>query len=118
MEDTFKETAEGITVTDLLVVLQISFHRADDASILMSLARSRDGEILQAFEGCFDGDEYKGEIDDDLFLAQVGFRSLGWSLIRAKQSNLRVRCTTVECTGSERETAREIATGVMLQLLR
>lgn len=37
----------------------------------MSLARNRDSELLQAFEGCFEGDEYKGEIDDDLFLAQV-----------------------------------------------
>ncbi|CAM9645161.1 unnamed protein product, partial [Hapterophycus canaliculatus] len=42
----------------------------DDASVLMSLARNRDGEILQAFEGCFEGDTYKGQIDDDLFLAQ------------------------------------------------
>lgn len=37
----------------------------------MSLARNKDSELLQAFEGCFEGDEYKGEIDDDLFLAQV-----------------------------------------------
>lgn len=44
---------------------------ADDASALMSLARHKDSELLQAFEGCFEGDEYKGEIDDDLFLAQV-----------------------------------------------
>ena len=43
----------------------------DDASALMSLARNKDSELLQAFEGCFEGDEYKGEIDDDLFLAQV-----------------------------------------------
>ena len=42
-----------------------------DASALMSLARNKDSELLQAFEGCFEGDEYKGEIDDDLFLAQV-----------------------------------------------
>lgn len=43
---------------------------ADDASALMSLARNKDSELLQAFEGCFEG-KYKGEIDDDLFLAQV-----------------------------------------------
>lgn len=43
----------------------------DDASALMSLARNKDNELLQAFEGCFEGDGYKGEIDDDLFLAQV-----------------------------------------------
>lgn len=44
---------------------------SDDASALMSLARNKDNELLQAFEGCFEGEEYKGEIDDDLFLAQV-----------------------------------------------
>lgn len=48
---------------------------ADDASALMSLARNKDSELLQAFEGCFEGDEYKGEIDDDLFLAQVSFHA-------------------------------------------
>lgn len=37
----------------------------------MSLARNKDSELLQAFEGCFEGDKYKGEIDDDLFLVQV-----------------------------------------------
>lgn len=37
----------------------------------MSLARNKDADLLQAFEGCYEGNEYKGEIDDDLFLMQV-----------------------------------------------
>lgn len=40
----------------------------------MSLARSKDADLLQAFEGCYEGDVYLGEIDDDLFLLQVSFR--------------------------------------------
>ncbi|CAM9486832.1 unnamed protein product, partial [Ectocarpus fasciculatus] len=43
----------------------------DESSTLMSLARNKDSELLQAFEGCFEGGKYKGDIDDDLFLAQV-----------------------------------------------
>ena len=43
---------------------------AVEASDLMALARNKDVELLQAFEGCFDG-EFQGEIDYDLFLAQV-----------------------------------------------
>ncbi|CBJ48962.1 conserved unknown protein [Ectocarpus siliculosus] len=42
-----------------------------ESSTLMSLARNKDSELLQAFEGCFEGDKYKGDIDDDLFLAQA-----------------------------------------------
>ncbi|CAM9468304.1 unnamed protein product [Ectocarpus sp. 12 AP-2014] len=42
-----------------------------ESSTLMSLARNKDSELLQAFEGCFEGDNYKGDIDDDLFLAQA-----------------------------------------------
>lgn len=38
----------------------------------MSLARKKDADLLQAFAACFEGDDYKGEIDDDLFLVQVG----------------------------------------------
>lgn len=37
----------------------------------MSLARNKDPDLLQAFEGCFDGDEYKGDINDELFILQV-----------------------------------------------
>ncbi|CAB1096098.1 unnamed protein product [Ectocarpus sp. CCAP 1310/34] len=44
---------------------------AGESSTLMSLARNKDSELLKAFEGCFEGDEYKGDIDDDLFLAQA-----------------------------------------------
>ena len=40
----------------------------------MSLARSKDADLLQAFEGCYEGDVYLGEIDDELFLLQVSFR--------------------------------------------
>lgn len=47
-------------------------HRpAELASTLMSLARSKDADLLQAFEGCYEGDVYLGEIDDELFLLQV-----------------------------------------------
>lgn len=50
-------------------------HRpAELASTLMSLARSKDADLLQAFEGCFEGDVYLGEIDDELFLLQVSSR--------------------------------------------
>lgn len=55
----------------------------------MSLARKKDSELLQAFEGCFEGDEYKGEIDDDLFLAQV---SGGGALIHGLSYSTLVRC--------------------------
>lgn len=37
----------------------------------MSLARKKDDDLLQAFEGCFEGDKYDGEIDDELFIVQV-----------------------------------------------
>ncbi|CAM9637600.1 unnamed protein product [Pylaiella littoralis] len=56
---------------DVLRLRQENKLSEDDASALMSLARNKDSELLQAFEGCFEGDEYKGEIDDELFLAQV-----------------------------------------------
>lgn len=39
--------------------------------MLMSLARNKDPDLLQAFEGCFEGDDYKGDIDDELFMIQV-----------------------------------------------
>eukprot|EP00903_Cladosiphon_okamuranus_P015534 g14341.t2 len=55
---------------DVLRLRQEDKLSEDDASVLMSLARNKDSELLQAFEGCFEGDTYKGEIDDDLFLAQ------------------------------------------------
>lgn len=62
---------EGKAVLSLFFLVYMLRDLADDASALMSLARNKDSELLQAFEGCFEGDEYKGEIDDDLFLAQV-----------------------------------------------
>lgn len=43
----------------------------DDASMLMSLARQKDDDLLQAFAGCFEGPAYTGELDDELFLVQV-----------------------------------------------
>lgn len=43
----------------------------DEASMLMSLSRHRDADLLLAFDACFEGTEYKGEIDEELFLVQV-----------------------------------------------
>lgn len=49
----------------------------------MSLARNKDSELLQAFEGCFDG-EFQGEIDSELFLAQVCMKFSSCNLLQER----------------------------------
>ncbi|CAM9326751.1 unnamed protein product [Sphacelaria rigidula] len=43
----------------------------DDASMLMSLSRHKDSDLMLAFDGCFEGTEYQGELDEELFLLQA-----------------------------------------------
>lgn len=73
------KTGREVLETQFLTRFLIRAEMADEASALMSLARNKDRELLQAFEGCFEGDEYKGEIDDDLFLVQVSVVTIFWS---------------------------------------
>lgn len=49
---------------------------SDEASVLMALSRNKDPDLMQAFDGCFEGTEYKGHIDDEVFRVQVGAGSL------------------------------------------
>ncbi|CAM9275080.1 unnamed protein product [Discosporangium mesarthrocarpum] len=68
----------------------------DEASELMKMARDKDVDLTVAFDGCFQGDVYKGELDEEFFLVQA--KDLLRKRVKQAESNSEGKPTQSENT--------------------